>query len=289
MSRSRNIKPGFFKNDLLAECSPLARLLFAGLWCEADREGRLEDRPKRLKADCLPYDDCDIDALLDQLAARGFIVRYVVDGAGYIAIPEFLKHQKPHVKEAASTNPAPNEHLPRQVLAPEIPERARLIPDSLIPHPDSLQEQKTAQPTAAPPPKQSRRFVAPSCPADVSPQVWEDWLTLRRAKTAPVTKTVLASARREAEKAGLSFEHFLAVWCNRGSQGLEASWLKPHERAGPSGNSQPSRQAQGVAAILGVNANDLIADFNNGPLVQGPDRTVLGELVPAEPRRLPGR
>ena len=156
MSRSRNIKPGFFKNDLLAECDPLARLLFAGLWCEADREGRLEDRPKRLKVECLPYDECNVDALLDQLASKGFIVRYVVDGAGFIAIPEFLKHQKPHMKEAASTIPAPNEHLPRSVLAPEIPERAALIPDSLIPHPDSLQEH--AQPSAAPPaPKPEKR------------------------------------------------------------------------------------------------------------------------------------
>ena len=39
MSRSRNIKPGFFKNEHLAECQPLARLLFIGLWTLADREG----------------------------------------------------------------------------------------------------------------------------------------------------------------------------------------------------------------------------------------------------------
>ena len=51
MPRARNVKPGFFKNELLAECEPLARILFEGLWCEADREGRLEDRPRRLKAE----------------------------------------------------------------------------------------------------------------------------------------------------------------------------------------------------------------------------------------------
>ena len=50
MARARNIKPGFFANENLAECDPLARLLFAGLWCLADREGRLEDRPKRIAA-----------------------------------------------------------------------------------------------------------------------------------------------------------------------------------------------------------------------------------------------
>jgi len=156
VSRSRNIKPGFFKNDLLAECEPLARLLFAGLWCQADREGRLEDRPKRIKADCLPYDDCDIEDLLDQLASRGFIVRYVVDGKGFIASPTFLTHQNPHCKEAASSIPAPDKHSAstvqaseNTVLAEKIPELARLIPDSLNLIPDSLQKQKHVQRTAA--------------------------------------------------------------------------------------------------------------------------------------------
>lgn len=107
MSRARNIKPGFFKNEILAECNPLARILFAGLWCEADREGRLEDRPKRLKVDCLPYDDCDVGVLLQELATRGFIQRYEVDGVRYIQITEFLKHQNPHVREMPSAIPAP--------------------------------------------------------------------------------------------------------------------------------------------------------------------------------------
>lgn len=107
MSRARNIKPGFFKNDRLAECDPLARILFAALWCEADREGRLEDRPKRIKAECLPYDDADADALLAQLAKAGFILRYEVGGERFIAILNFSKHQNPHVREPASSIPGP--------------------------------------------------------------------------------------------------------------------------------------------------------------------------------------
>lgn len=146
MSRSRNIKPGFFKNDQLAECEPLARILFAGLWCEADREGRLEDRPKKIKAACLPYDECDCDDLLNQLSAGGFIVRYVVDGKGIIQVSEFAKHQNPHVKEAASSLPAPVKPGASTVQAEEIPERAGLIPSLLIPDsptliPESIKEQ----------------------------------------------------------------------------------------------------------------------------------------------------
>jgi hypothetical protein len=104
------LKPGFFTNDALAEVAPIGRLLFAGLWCIADREGRLEDRPARIRAEVLPYErDVDVPALLDELAARGFLVRYGANGRRYIQITTFTRHQSPHVREPASTIPAPDE------------------------------------------------------------------------------------------------------------------------------------------------------------------------------------
>ena len=69
-----------------------------------------------------------------------------------------------------------------------------------------------------------------ACPPDVDQQVWDDWKQLRKAKKAPVTETVVNSARKEASKAGMSFSDFLTVWCARGSQGLQADWLKPEEK-----------------------------------------------------------
>ncbi|MDB5541960.1 MAG: hypothetical protein JWQ89_3687 [Devosia sp.] len=82
--------------------------------------------------------------------------------------------------------------------------------------------------------KPARKRASPriqiECPEGVSPQVWTDWLQLRKDKRAPVTETVLAEAVKQASIAGLSLENFLRVWCSRGSQGLEASWLKPSER-----------------------------------------------------------
>lgn len=69
-----------------------------------------------------------------------------------------------------------------------------------------------------------------ACPPDVEQQVWDDWKQLRKAKKAPVTETVVNSARKEASKAGMSFNDFLTVWCARGSQGLQADWLKPEEK-----------------------------------------------------------
>jgi hypothetical protein len=160
--RARNIKPGFFKNESLAECDPLARILFIGLWGLADKEGRLEDRPKKIKVEVLAYDDCDVDALLSQLAMRKFITRYEADGKKLIQVERFTKHQRPHPKEPScgfagpGQDPATNEPckspaepckdpvIPRQDNDPTRP--VALNPESL--NPESLKEEYAA--SAAP-------------------------------------------------------------------------------------------------------------------------------------------
>lgn len=105
MARARNIKPGFFKNPELVELPYEYRLLFIGLWCLADREGRLEDRPKQIRMELFPADDVDVDAGLQALHNADLVVRYTVEARAYVWIPTFLTHQHPHLKEAASTIP----------------------------------------------------------------------------------------------------------------------------------------------------------------------------------------
>jgi hypothetical protein len=105
MARARNIKPAFFTNEDLAEVVPEARLLFIGLWTLADREGRLEDRPKRIKGEIFPYDNFDCDVLLAALAERNLITRYSVNGCKYLLVNNFVKHQNPHPKEKESELP----------------------------------------------------------------------------------------------------------------------------------------------------------------------------------------
>lgn len=130
MSRARNIKPGFFKNEDLAECSAWARLCFIGLWTLADREGRLEDRAKRIKAELFAYDSVEVEPLLADLAARGFILRFK-DGAGLgiIQVIEFTKHQSPHFKEAKSVLASPQSlGLLKQQYESEAPDKTETSP-----------------------------------------------------------------------------------------------------------------------------------------------------------------
>jgi hypothetical protein len=106
VARTRNIKPSFFKNEDLAKLSQLTRLLFIGLWTQADREGRLEGRPRRIKAELLPFDRYRIEDGLLALVAGGFIDRYrTVDGLSVIQVRKFSIHQSPHPREEASVLP----------------------------------------------------------------------------------------------------------------------------------------------------------------------------------------
>lgn len=105
--RIRSIKPDFFIDEDICSRPPLERLLFQALWLQADREGRLEDKPGKIKAQALPYDECDVDQMLDNLAAARFILRYEVQGCKYIQVRTFEKHQRPNTREAQSSIPAP--------------------------------------------------------------------------------------------------------------------------------------------------------------------------------------
>lgn len=119
MARIRSLKPEFFEHDGLAELPFQHRLLFQGLWVHADREGRMLDRPKRIRAAIFPYDeftDDDIDRMLWQLAAHRdqFIIRYSIQGTDYLVVTGFTAHQRPHPKEPPSLISGPEEGTIRE-------------------------------------------------------------------------------------------------------------------------------------------------------------------------------
>lgn len=130
MARSRNIKPSFFKNEDLADLPPFDRLLFIGLWCLADREGRLEDRPRRIKIELFPGDTYDVEIGLGNLEGKGFIERYEVAGFSVISLPNFIRHQSPHSTEKDSELPDSNGYLTvnERLRGKAIPGKQRLVP-----------------------------------------------------------------------------------------------------------------------------------------------------------------
>lgn len=105
--RIRTIKPEFYSDEDLCELPALTRILFTGLWGLSDCEGRQEYRPKFIKVQVLPYDNCEIESMLEQLRSAGFIKIYSVGDREYIQVVNFKTHQRIMGKEAENQSKLP--------------------------------------------------------------------------------------------------------------------------------------------------------------------------------------
>lgn len=184
--RARNVKPALFKNEVLGCADPLLTLLFVGLWCEADRDGRLEDRPLRLRAEIFPYrDNAPVDEMLNWLTDNAFIARYQTnDGLRVIQVLKFSEHQRPHSNEAQSVLPAMDQSKHHQGKKRLPPRRAALRSDSLfsdsgslIPDPLNLDSRSGTV----------DKFDAGKVEG-LDARAWADWIEYR-AKRKPAVKS----------------------------------------------------------------------------------------------------
>lgn len=109
--RNRQLHPEFFQDEKIASLKPYSRLLFTGLWCIADREGRLYDIPMVIHGLIFPFEPkFKIEIMLSELATSKFIVRYRLEDRCFIWIPKFTIYQKVHPNEAQSVIPeVPND------------------------------------------------------------------------------------------------------------------------------------------------------------------------------------
>ena len=165
MARSRNIKPALFNNEILGVSDPLYTLLFQSLWLIADREGRLEDRPLRIKVEAFPYrENINVDAMLQWLTEKGFIIRYAYGENRYIQVVNFAKHQNPHKNEKESIIPKYINNLEQAPIlseqAPILSEAVGLIPDSFNMIPDSFNSQNAKKEKKET--KESNLYIAPT-------------------------------------------------------------------------------------------------------------------------------
>jgi len=117
VARIRTIKPDFFYSEQVAGVSHAARLLFIGLWTIADRAGRLQWAPRKLRAQLFPYEEALlIHPLAEELTSAGLLHIYTTDGGTYAWVPGFTAHQRPHPKEPESVIPAcPSDHKSGQL------------------------------------------------------------------------------------------------------------------------------------------------------------------------------
>ena len=97
MSRNRTIPADFWTWEAVIDCAPMTRLLFLGLWSFADDFGIQPLRPRTIRMQVFPGDAIDGDAvraMIEELAARGLVRSYSVDGQDYIAIVDWHRLQR---------------------------------------------------------------------------------------------------------------------------------------------------------------------------------------------------
>lgn len=117
MARIRSLKPEFWSDEeLAADLSRDARLLYAGLWNLSDEHGRLRGDPRYVKGQLFPYDDdlspAAVDGLLGELASARKVMRYRVHGRSYLFLPNLAKHQRLEAEKVPSRLPSPDEAEP---------------------------------------------------------------------------------------------------------------------------------------------------------------------------------
>jgi hypothetical protein len=117
MARIRTIKPEFWTDERLTECSLSARLMFIGMWNFADDTGNMEASAKQLKMKIFPADDINTASLLDELLTHGLVIEYSVSGKKYLHIKGFLKHQV--INRPSKSQTPPPGFTEDSVSAPE--------------------------------------------------------------------------------------------------------------------------------------------------------------------------
>lgn len=128
MSRIRTIKPEFWTSEQVIACSPIARLIFIGLWNFCDDNGVHPASHIRLKAEVFPGDDLstiDINKLVNELINHDLIREYMIDDKNYWIVTGWKKHQR--IDKPTYRHPLPQYEL-------------RKIEDNSTTHPRDIDE-----------------------------------------------------------------------------------------------------------------------------------------------------
>ncbi len=97
MSRIRTIRPEFWTSEQVMCCSPIARLLFIGLWNFSDDHGVHPASVKRIKAEVFPSDSFTFEQVkewIGELIDNQLVSEYSIEGKSYWMVTGWTKHQR---------------------------------------------------------------------------------------------------------------------------------------------------------------------------------------------------
>ncbi|HAU1248561.1 TPA: hypothetical protein F8R87_01885 [Legionella pneumophila] len=97
MPRNRMIKSEFWTSEQVISCSPMARLLFIGLWNFADDNGVHPASFVKIKAEVFPGDNIEINEIkkwIVELTQQDLLKEYVINEKTYWIVTGWKIHQK---------------------------------------------------------------------------------------------------------------------------------------------------------------------------------------------------
>lgn len=251
---NRILREGILSSERVALLSWQEEVFYRRLMSVVDDYGRYHANPKLLRAALYPLlidkvSDADIGKWLTNCVTAALVSVYPApDGKRYLQLLDFRQQ----ARADKSKYPAPDG----ECAADAQQMHSKCAADAPVFVGGDGDVDEGVKETA-------RKRATPLRPEDVSEQVWEDWLRLRKDKRAAVTATVVSQAQAEAQKAGMPFEAFLAEWCARGSQGLKADWLKTKTEPKSFRERDEEAAAARFAAFTGrkVDALDNVIDM----------------------------
>lgn len=198
MARIRTVKPEYWTDERVGECSVSARLLFIACWNFSDDHGGLDRSAKQLKAQAFPYDAIDCEPLVQELLAAGLLIEYEVDGKKYLHISGFGKHQKVE-KPAKPRIPLYDESLKTHRTLTEDSPNTHLGVAVSSSEGNGMEGKGSKRRGAASAPP----LFDPSKIEGLDPEAWKLWLEHRTAIKKPIRPHSLGDAAEELAKLGV--------------------------------------------------------------------------------------
>lgn len=228
---NRLIRDEMLESESILSLPIEARWLYVTILLSADDVGLFEATSFKLarRADIRRESG---DKLIQLLADNDLIRLYEVDGKRYGFIPKF--RQRLQIKRSKYPHPPGGllaDDLDALNKINELGTKTTVVQQrSTVPNPLSTVVQPP-EPEPEPEPEKkkpnTRTSTVVECFSGVDPQVWNDWMAIRRAKKLPLTKTAMAQVEAEVKKAGISMQEALKECCLRGWGGFKASWYVP--------------------------------------------------------------
>jgi hypothetical protein len=215
---NRIVRDAILTSERMAKLGWPDEVFYRRLMSVVDDYGRTESNPQLLRAKCYPLQTdsvrvTDISRWMAACQKAGLILEYAANGKQYLEILDFgqqlrsaSKCPSPRAIDSKCLQPLANEHL-------DVSVSVSVSDTGASPDGDDLFD-------------------------GVSPQIAKDFKAIRKLKKAAITKTAVDGIKREAAKAGLTFESALAMCCERGWSGFKAEWVGGAQQASQPGGGR---------------------------------------------------